>query len=94
MRRLGDVMVLDLSAALMVGPTLIRPVALVGPDHTLTLVDAGRPDMPGAAPDLPRAHASVRRLAQEDVQTTVTYHGSPGSDAARGQLRAQAASLT
>lgn len=50
--------------------------------------------MPGASPDLPRAHASVRRLAQEDVQTIVTYHGGPGSDAAGGQLRALAACLT
>ncbi|MCD0163444.1 MBL fold metallo-hydrolase [Deinococcus sp. 6YEL10] len=46
-----------------------------------------------ATPDLPGAHASVRRLAQEDVQTIVTYHGGVVSDDAGGQLRALAASL-
>ena len=45
MRRLGDVIVLDLPATLMDGPALIHPVALAGPDHTLTLVDAGLPGM-------------------------------------------------
>lgn len=50
--------------------------------------------MPGATPDLARAHESVRRLGQEDVQTTVTDHGGLVGDGAGGQRRTLAASLT
>ena len=40
-----------------------------------------------------KTYVFCRRLAQEDVQTIVTYHGGVVSDDAGGQLRALAASL-
>ncbi|GGK92300.1 MBL fold metallo-hydrolase [Deinococcus radiotolerans] len=69
------------------GNILISGDALTSQDGAL-----GGP-MPRATPDLQTAHASVRRLAQEDVQTIVTYHGGVVSDNASGQLRALAARL-
>ncbi|ALW89163.1 MBL fold metallo-hydrolase [Deinococcus actinosclerus] len=92
-------------------PGGVRVIATPGhtPGHLSLLVPGGRTlisgdaltsqggqlsgPLPRATPDLPAAHASVRRLAQEDVQTIVTYHGGVVSDDAGGQLRALAASL-
>ncbi|AKH16182.1 hypothetical protein [Deinococcus soli (ex Cha et al. 2016)] len=42
---------LDSPATLKVGPGLLHPVAPVGPDHILTLMDAGPPDMLGTITD-------------------------------------------
>jgi glyoxylase-like metal-dependent hydrolase (beta-lactamase superfamily II) len=47
----------------------------------------------GATPDLRTAGQSARKLAQEDVQLIVCYHGGVVQDDANGQLRRVAAEL-
>jgi hypothetical protein len=58
--------------------TMVRDGQLHGPN-------------PGATSDVPVAMESVRRLAQEDVQLIVCYHGGVVQDDTNGQLRRVAA---
>ncbi|MFN4253339.1 MBL fold metallo-hydrolase, partial [Deinococcus sp.] len=71
MKRLGDVIVLELPATLMGTPSVIYPVALVGPDHILTLVDTGLPGMLDAI--IGELHAADFTLGQVR-RVIVTHH--------------------
>ncbi|UBV43572.1 MBL fold metallo-hydrolase [Deinococcus taeanensis] len=71
MQRLGDVIVLNLTVSLMGGPGLIHPVALVGPDHTLTLVDTGTPgQLDGLIAELGEAGYALGQVRR----VVVTHH--------------------
>ncbi|WP_291429350.1 MBL fold metallo-hydrolase [Deinococcus sp.] len=71
MMRLGDVIVLELPAILMGTPGVIHPVALVGPDHVLTLVDTG---MPGMLGDMTRELGAAGFTLGQVRRVIVTHH--------------------
>ncbi len=67
--------------------TLITGDALTSDSGTL------HGPMPQATPDMETAKASVRKLAELDVDTIVCYHGGLVTDDANGQLKRVAAEM-
>ncbi|WP_221088892.1 MBL fold metallo-hydrolase [Deinococcus aquaedulcis] len=90
MQRLGDVIVLELNTNGLFGPMLIHPVALVGPDDTLTLVDTG---LPGVLEAVTAELAAAGYALGQVRRVVVTHHDLDHIGSLEDVVRATAAEV-